>query len=343
MESKAKVPWLDGLRGIAALWVLLSHVQILSGMHWVPGLSRGDLAVDLFMVLSGFLMAHHYLLRREQDPWRSPKTWCVFWVRRFFRIAPLYYLLFLLALGIGPWLGSQRQAIAHVWPATATSLARYTDQSLANITFHASFVFGFSPHYAFRSPLPDWSIGLEVQFYMALPFLMLLFARFGAIASAAVLSVGAMLAVHAYPEYFNQFEMPTFLPMKIPIFCLGMLLAFGRLHFYELLANAPWLFDGVRIALSGRLAKFLGDTSYGVYLLHLLVLLPLAGYLSGSSNFVHLTAILRFGLIAAVLLPIVYGLAWVLHITVEQPGIALGKKVVTRLHQRSACNKTHAM
>src|SRR3569832_20408 len=114
-KNAEHLPWLDGLRGFAALWVLASHVQILSGMHAVPVLSWGGLAVDLFMLLSGFLMAHHYVLRREREPWEDRSTFLIFWLRRFFRIAPLYYVLLVIALGLGPWLGEAREMIAQVW------------------------------------------------------------------------------------------------------------------------------------------------------------------------------------------------------------------------------------
>ena len=78
---------LDGLRGGAALWVLIGHATILTGTR-IPILSKPDLAVDLFMMLSGFLMCFHYLERRETEPWHRRSTWTLFWTRRFFRIAP---------------------------------------------------------------------------------------------------------------------------------------------------------------------------------------------------------------------------------------------------------------
>ena len=224
------VPWLDGLRGIAALWVFVSHVQILSGMRYVPLISWGGLAVDLFMMLSGFLMAHHYLLRRAREPWEEPSTWVHFWTRRFFRIAPLYYLLLIVALALGPWLGEQRGAIAAAWPTTATPAARYADQSFGNLLAHMSFVFGALPDYAFRTALPDWSIGLEMQFYLVFPLLMLAVARFGAFTVGTV-TVAACVAMRwLWPGYFHQFEMPAFLPLKMYVFFIGMGIALSRIE-----------------------------------------------------------------------------------------------------------------
>jgi peptidoglycan/LPS O-acetylase OafA/YrhL len=123
------LPWLDGLRGIAALWVLLHHTFILTGGRGMPVLSWGKLAVDLFMMLSGFLMAHHYMLRRAAKPWGAPSTWTDFWARRWFRISPLYYALLAAALVFGPLIGDQRDLVAAIWPATATAATRYNDAS----------------------------------------------------------------------------------------------------------------------------------------------------------------------------------------------------------------------
>lgn len=72
------------------------------------------------MMISGFLMAHNYLARRETEPWQAWPTWRAFWVRRFFRIAPAYYLLLAVALAMGPLLGNYRAAIGEQYPQTMT-------------------------------------------------------------------------------------------------------------------------------------------------------------------------------------------------------------------------------
>lgn len=81
-------------------------------------MSSAGLAVDLSMMLSGFLMAHHFLLRRQREPWTDPDTWTTFWIRRLFRIAPVYYLLLVVALLAGPWIGAHLDAIAAAWPSS---------------------------------------------------------------------------------------------------------------------------------------------------------------------------------------------------------------------------------
>lgn len=69
IESK-RIGCLDGLRGLAALWVLLGHSLQLTGWH-LPILSSPDLGVDLFIMLSGFLMVFHYRLRETANPGKS--------------------------------------------------------------------------------------------------------------------------------------------------------------------------------------------------------------------------------------------------------------------------------
>ncbi|MBX3618652.1 MAG: acyltransferase [Rhizobacter sp.] len=373
LPNPEHVPWLDGLRGIAALWVFVAHVQILSGLRYIPIVSWGGLAVDLFMMLSGFLMAHHYLLRQRREPWDAPSTWGHFWTRRFFRIAPLYYLLLVVALALGPWMGAHRDAVAAAWPHTATSAARYGDQSLGNLLAHASFVFGMLPDYAFRTALPDWSIGLEMQFYLVFPLLMLAVARFGGLATGAVVIVVCAWMRWQWPGWFQRFEMPAFLPLKLYVFFIGMGIALSRARgrmapallaslvvaagyamaerHSEALARLPlvaalfYLMDDgslpgsarvaalvarVRAVLSMRLSRFLGDTAYGYYLVHLLVLLPVAGLLAGQPAYVQWPAGLRWLVCAAVAAPVAYAIAWVLYRTVEQPGIQLGKALLKR-------------
>lgn len=358
---------LDGLRGLAALWVFLSHVQILCGLRAVPVLAWGDLAVDLFMMISGFLMAHNALTRQSREPWEDWGTWRTFWGRRLFRIAPAYYLLLAVALACGPLLGHFREAIAVPFPDTMTARDRYADASIVNIFNHVTFVFGLRPEYAFRTPLPDWSIGLEMQFYAVFPFLMLALGRTFSLwrhllVLAAGLGVWALLW-----EYAARFPMPAFLPMKLHVFLLGVALARARLSVrglgpwwvvavvcglecarhpdvhglafalmaggFGVLVAGPGAWPGL-IALRRWLASApgqrAGDYAYSFYLVHLLVLLPVAGTLAASSAYLALPAWERFLICAVLAGGVSLGLCMLLHRYVEQPGITWGKRWLSR-------------
>ena len=376
-ENQSHLPWLDGLRGGAALWVLLSHVQILSGLGNVPVLSWGNLAVDLFMLLSGFLMAHHYIERRNTEPWDSKKTIGLFWIRRFFRIAPLFYFLLTIAFLMGPWLNDCRNAIAAVWPHTATTPERYTDNSLLNFFTHITFIFGFLPSFSFRSPLPDWSIGLEMQFYLAFPLIMLSFSLLGALRTTLLLVVACLTVRFFFHDFMHAFQMPSFLPIKLYVFLIGIWIAVSRSHgsmkvgFWVALAiSGLWLLierdqiavariflivamfylmdngtmpfslsfrkliEFVRQLLSNRFSKFLGDTSYSCYLLHLLIVLPVAAWLTGNSQYLALPGGLRFLTCLILCLPLIYSGAWILFNLLEIKGIALGKHFLTMLKNK---------
>ncbi|WP_423595077.1 acyltransferase family protein [Roseateles sp. MS654] len=357
---------LDGLRGLAAIWVFLAHAHMLSGMRWMPVLTWGDMAVDLFMMISGFLMAHNYLHRRAREPWTAPSTWQAFWLRRFFRIAPCYYLLLAVAMLIGPWLHECRELIAVPFPNTATPERRYLDTSLANIAAHVSFVFGALPDFAFRTALPDWSIGLEMQFYAVFPLLMLFIGAAGRparIAAAIVLALGAGWLLRGYGA---RFEMPAFLGLKLHIFLIGIVFGYARfqgatwaswalagaivmvevlrepgLHsasFAGLVLGMGLLVSGpaawpalarVRGWLAAAPARLAGEYAYCLYLIHLLWLIPIAGLLTLQPWYLPLKGSLRFLTCVALTAPPSFLCCALIYRFVEQPGIRLGKRIVS--------------
>ena len=89
-------PALEGLRGIAALLVVFHH----SRSHWLWGWLEGWNGVTLFFVLSGFLITT--LALREEDALGALR-WRAFFVRRLFRIVPVYVVslgLYVVAVGV---------------------------------------------------------------------------------------------------------------------------------------------------------------------------------------------------------------------------------------------------
>ncbi len=67
--------------------------------------------MDLFILLSGFLMVFQYRLRAGAEDWSAPGTWAAFWARRFFRLAPLFYVALAVALIAGPAIYADRVLI----------------------------------------------------------------------------------------------------------------------------------------------------------------------------------------------------------------------------------------
>lgn len=360
------LPMLDGLRGLMALWVFFGHVELWS-LGKVPPWGSPAIAVDIFMLLSGFLMAFHWELRRKHFQTVRGQMYD-FYLRRFFRIAPLYYVLLAVAF---IWQSNYMEMGNYIWSVTpppwinsAAKTASYTID-LPNVLSHVSFLFGFVPKYASNTILPDWSIGLEMQFYMLFPFLMLAMARFGAF-TITVVSLGLVIAtqhllgLYREPGMLGNFPQPSMILFRLNIFVAGMGLALFYLNrekkagLYFLVAAAlslmtsAWqvkasaafiafmLYFGSEHAetlyklVTGRIARFLGDTSYSVYLVHKLVMLPGLYLLFHWSWFMARGSYARLGIAFSLLAIVVYAYAYLLFRFVEQPGIRLGRRLLQR-------------
>lgn len=217
-------PQLEGMRGIASLWVFLGHIALLVNCK-IPLISVPKLGVDLFILLSGYLMTRNYIERQEKEPWNTLQTMKIFWLRRFFRIAPLYYVMLAVALLSGHFMGEMRQVLGTHFPSTITETSRYSDVSPVNILTHLTFLFGLLPEYAYNTALPDWSIGLEMQYYLAFPFIMLLTQYLGFSRSLVAIMVLTVVARWLLPGLFEAFPMPSMLLIKLHMFIAGMFIA----------------------------------------------------------------------------------------------------------------------
>lgn len=368
----SRIECLDGLRALAAIWVLVGHCLLLTGWQ-IPVVGEPDLGVDLFIMLSGFLMVFHYQLRQDKEPWQRPETWLKFWTRRYFRIAPLFYVMLFVALALGPYLYESRTVIDGFLARPHQAPERYLDGSLKNIVAHLTFLFGLVPNLAYRTPLPDWSLGLEMQFYAVFPAVMLLVRRLDWIRSAILVAALGCTIVFAMGQLSIHFPMPSFLPLKMQMFLCGMLLAgvvhqsrprpvlhlalamllaalpFGGDHglgkllvrealvagffalvLYRMLPGmAGRLARAIAITLSNRFFHLMGELSFSIYLIHLMVLQPVAAFVISQYGD-ELAAPLRFAIVVAVVLPTVTLLSWITYTLIEVPGQKAGRFVVQR-------------
>ena len=151
---------IDGLRAIAILPVLLFHAH-------VPGFAGGYVGVDIFFVISGYLITG--ILAREVDQGRFSLT--QFYARRFRRIMPALALTILTVLAAAAWL---------YLPGDLESVPK---SALAAIFFASNLWFftdtGYFAGGADVKPLlHTWSLAVEEQFYIGFPLLLMLVARF---------------------------------------------------------------------------------------------------------------------------------------------------------------------
>ena len=105
--SRDRIFGLDVVRCVAIILVMISHTVLIvapESEHMVAKVLRlgGVLGVDIFFVLSGFLIGG-ILLRYIETNRTSSRHLIYFWIRRWFRTLPNYYLILLINIGLGYW------------------------------------------------------------------------------------------------------------------------------------------------------------------------------------------------------------------------------------------------
>lgn len=153
LHSIRRIPALDGLRGIAIIVVLFWHYFLPS---WFPGWS----GVDLFFVLSGYLITGNLLAAKGQ-----PHYFTRFYRNRALRILPLYY-----ALLIGFFLAIRFLVHQRNLP----DLAFYTDHWKSFFILTQNWTIAFHGLPRNLSMAPTWSLAIEEQFYLIWPLIILL-------------------------------------------------------------------------------------------------------------------------------------------------------------------------
>ncbi len=207
------IPQLDGLRGLAVLSVIFSH--------WFPasfqgGIAWGVLGVQLFFVLSGFLITSILANARRHGADPASRRWVLksFYARRFLRIFPLYYAVVLLMALAGIF--SVRETLW--WHLTYTSNIYF---------FMAQDWYGPVAHF--------WSLAVEEQFYWLWPWVILYVPQrylIGAVSALAV-SVPAL-------RLLTAIFMPNVIFVTMLPFAASDALAGGALLALIPAKSRPW-------------------------------------------------------------------------------------------------------
>ncbi|MGI4755635.1 MAG: acyltransferase family protein [Janthinobacterium lividum] len=159
-ENRLYYPALDGLRALAVLLVFASHfIELPEALSW------GFTGVDLFFVLSGFLITG--ILYDSQS---KPDRYRVFYMRRVLRIFPLYYAVLLLPVLLYPVFRWQLHPAQWMWPVYLGNYARFLWPAdvVRNTSIFEDIQSTTYPAFTYQIP-HLWSLCVEEQFYLVWP------------------------------------------------------------------------------------------------------------------------------------------------------------------------------
>lgn len=289
--SKMQLDSLQYLRGIAAMMVVYFHavVQVVQTAGFEPYPMLGLSGVDIFFVLSGFVMWYTTAGRSTR-----PLT---FLSKRLVRIAPLYWLLTVAASGI-----------AFLIPHLLHSTRFGTEHLIASLLF----IPWWNPAAPENSPelftpviVPGWTLNMEMMFYVLFAVIIAVPLRFRlagmGLLLAIVFSIGSSSAEHNPASFYGSSLLVEFLAgmmlagfvrrfptFRSPLSYVVLIAAFATLLAVEalrlqprgLLSGLPALFilgAAISVERSGLLPRWkllglLGDASYSIYLTHVFVI-----------------------------------------------------------------------
>jgi peptidoglycan/LPS O-acetylase OafA/YrhL len=247
-SSNSRVPELDGLRAVAVLLVVAYHY--LEPFHrkasgWqaaaLAPARMGWIGVDLFFVLSGYLIASILLANRP-----SPAFFSTFYIRRFCRILPLYVpVVFVL------YLAHQRIASSPQPP-----LYQY-------LTFTHNFWMASAGNFGNSLLAVTWSLAIEEQFYLFLPAL-IRFNRPRRLIAIVIACIGlAVFLRYCFLSVSGRdafFAIQVLFPTRLDSLMLGVLAAFALFRGIRIpagilwvlwIAGGSWILTAVIYAVSG--------------------------------------------------------------------------------------------
>lgn len=243
INSSLRIPALDGLRGSAILLVLLWHSAFYVRFDHHPLLNQligiGRLSwsgVDLFFVLSGFLIGGILLDNRD-----SPKFFKTFYLRRAYRILPLYFVVVIFCL-------LTFQAGHHGWtPSGLADLFNGRIPWWSYFTFTQNLWMAAIGDFSRAGLNVSWSLAIEEQFYLTLPLIVRRLAPKSLILLAAGVVLGAPIVRALLIHHFSHgaFAAYVLTPCRADALALGVLCAiFVRRErtWNYLLTHRAWIY-----------------------------------------------------------------------------------------------------
>lgn len=212
-NDNSRVDYYDGLRGVAVLTVWLSHTSG-RGQFMVPKLEFhgiGHVGVMLFFVLSGYLLASSIAQNKNQ-------SFTQYFIKRFFRIAPIYYFVISIVFFIQLMFGVYYQKYLHI------------SGGYSGFLRHLLFIKGDSVF---------WTISAEFVFYMALPFIFYILIKNFKITSFLLLFFSFIYFLYSVLLIYNKISLPELVFVDInhssqylDVFIVGAVLSLARREKY---------------------------------------------------------------------------------------------------------------
>ena len=357
-----------GLRGIAALAIVLSHISYFTGIDVPAGFSFIErdfrYGAQLFFVLSAFSLMHSTERTMNRPDWARE-----YFIKRYFRIAPLFYFMLILMV---------------IERAVNSNLPDFT-----NILLNVFFVFGFLSDLKFGIVRGGWTIGVEMIFYVLFPILLMVVKtkKQALILMLLAMVISYTARVELHTQYFRDVVNPhpamdwnyyTFLPnlhffavgiyayrfeqelMKnssllkfviplaalIPIVLLMLAQTNGMLKNPERLELIVWAFGFGALCVwqsakpsfwsANKFFEYLGERSFSIYLLH-----PGILYFS-KSYIVGLYTILKpsvgefaYFFCAVMVVAMVLVLSEITYRAIEVTGVKLGRRIIESMRGKA--------
>lgn len=197
MDRGGYRPQLDGLRAIAIGLVLIEHFSGPTGIREMIPIGPGALGVHLFFVLSGFLISRNFLSRLDRLP--SGEVLAHFYITRAARLIPAYYLTLFVTFLCG-----------------VTAVHDF-------IVWHVFYMSNYLV--AIGGPITVfWTLAVEEQFYLLLPFLVLAFRRDAISVASFLIATGFILRCLSLATPISQWSFEVTIFGNFEILGIGVLI-----------------------------------------------------------------------------------------------------------------------
>ena len=339
---------INGLRGYLALFVMLHHacmwfVLVHTGKWDVPRPNLygplGQASVLMFFMITSFLFYDKLLNARERR-----FDWKAFFIGRFFRIAPLYYVVLIFVFLTVAYLSDWR--VVDSLQATFLAVAKWLLFTIPT----AAPLNGHTDSWIIMAGV-TWSLRYEWCFYLALPLISLAVGQRPGwlllLVSVAALSIGWRIGLNSrFAAVFVGGILAAYLVRdpRFTRFCekkiasvLVLLCFAAALQFDNLLQIAPCIaLIAAFCVIAGGADMFglfslptshrLGELAYGIYLIHGIVLFAAINFVVGKGVAADMS-VPMYWMFVAVLALVTLALSGMAYHYVEKPGIALGKQL----------------